>query len=486
MATWGNELAQMRENHERRRALSQRRIRAIYSEGKQTMPRFFLADPSLISVSGHCWSYLRSLGDPVKEAGFEPVVLGNRCVVPELQGHGGATPLFQIWCDDRFGSHARTAAVHARAIRDDLVQAAAQFDIDANDVVLLNSLRHWPLSGVVDWLEGLPARRRPFVALVLHFTAYPDPEGPSDSVEFYRRAFRRIETSPARDHLLLLADSQELIDEYQSINDRLHYAFAPIPHCDEPLAPDAAPDGIVRLGCLGEARENKGFHLLPYLVNRVLESECCERVQFHLHAFTPDPNGRFFQWIAPRLDRPGVTLYREMFDDEHYRQFLGRLDIVLLPYTRANYHAQTSGVFAEAMAQQKAIVCPRGTWMARQVVEFGAGASFVPDDVEDLAQQTLSVIENLPAIQASGEQRSRRWRTVHNPHRLLATIFEAADRAAAARSSRDMPRLAENAMQPRNAARYRDPRARSANVQRSQAMHDAASASRLSPARGRP
>ena len=80
---------------------------------------------------------------------------------------------------------------------------------------------------------------------------------------------------------------------------------------------------------------------------------------------------------------------------------------MILPYTLANYHSQTSGVFAEALAQKKAVVCPRGTWMARQTFAFEAGAVFAPDDVEDLAQQTLFVIGALPGFQAlAGETRS--------------------------------------------------------------------------------
>ncbi len=448
------------------------------------MPRFFLADPSLISASGHCWSYLRSLGTPVKEAGYEPVVLGNRRICADLQAQADATALFQHWCDDRLGSHVRTAALHRKAIRADLAQATRQFSIGPDDIVLLNSLRHWPLAGVVDWLEWLPSSRRPFVALVLHFTAYPDPHAASDSVDFYRDAFRRIETSPARDRLLLLADSQELIDEYRTINDRLHYELAPIPHSAGPLPQFEKSDGVVRLGCVGEARENKGFHLLPYLVHRVLDSAGCENVQFHLHAFTPDRQGPFFRRIEPRLNRPGVTLYPEMLDDEQYDQFLAQLDVVILPYTLANYHSQTSGVFAEALAQKKAVVCPRGTWMARQTFAFEAGAVFAPDDVEDLVQQTLFVIGALPGFQAlAGETRSPLGCAIHNPQRLLAPIFEAAGATTNPAHCRIEPVMSARLAPATNAARFASPSEINSVVCRHEAAADEAkNATRLASA----
>lgn len=397
------------------------------------MPRFFLADPSLSSYSGHCWSYLKSLISPVQAAGFEPLVLGNRRIEDGLHELADIVPVFQHWCDARYGTHDETLRIHESGIRSDLNRVAQTFRITRNDVMLLNTLRHWSLAGVVDWLESLSEDCRPFVILVLHFTAFPDPDAASDTLIYYKRAFERIQRSPASRRIMLMADSQELIDEYRDINSLLQYVLAPIPHARVRGSAAGRPDehGCVRVGYIGEARENKGFHLLPYLIRRIQKSPLGNKTAFHLHAFTHDQNSRYYRQVVSRLDAPRVTLYRNKLDDNQYQRFLDRLDVVVLPYTRVNYHAQTSGVLAEAIASGKTVVCPQGTWMARQVREFAAGVTFNPNDHEDLANQVVYAIESAREFHEGAGQRANSWVSFHNAERLVACILESRANTAA-------------------------------------------------------
>ncbi|HUY35696.1 MAG TPA: glycosyltransferase [Pirellulales bacterium] len=394
------------------------------------MSHFFLADPSLISVSGHCWSYLRSLIAPAQRLGYQTVLLGNRAVDPELRAAHDIKPLFQCSCDVRFGVHDETFVVHNRALRDDLDMATRWYNIGRRDVVFLNTLRHWALIGMVDWLESLPPERRPCVVLVMHFTAHPNPHLRSETLPYYKAGFDRIDRSPARDRIFLMADSQELVDEYRTINDRLSWVVAPIPH-GFPAAPVARGAGArLRLGSLGEARENKGFHLLPYLVRRVMASPEGRDVEFHLHVCFHDQKSPYYRQVRARLARLPVTMYPDKLDEEQYARLLGQMDVVLLPYTLENYHAHTSGILSEAMAMGKLLVVPKGTWMARQVTTFGSGVTFNPEDVDDLSRQVLHLISHHARFAAGAESRARHWREFHNPERLVRLVVEFIERQA--------------------------------------------------------
>lgn len=385
--------------------------------------RFFLAEPSLTSVSGHCWSYLRSLIEPVRHAGFEPVLLGHRNVDPRLARRENIVPIFERWCDERIGDHETTLAAHRRSIRADLTRISKRHRIGSQDFVLINTLRHWALAGVVDWLESMRPRSRPRVALVLHFTAQSDPNGSAEMRPFYEEAFVRIERSPSRDCIRLLADSEELIDEYRDINDRLDFHLAPIPHIPHLPDRDHEPASKLNVGYIGEARENKGFQLLPHVVRRA--SEHASAVHFHIHSFCHDPQSIFYRQAIAGLRGPHVTLYPEKLDDDEYTRFLDALDIVILPYTLHNYHSQTSGVFAEAMAMGKSVIVPRGSWMARQVNAYGGGATFNPGDPEDLARQVLSFVNDGLKCHGAAE-RAARWAQFHNPANLLNLLLSPA------------------------------------------------------------
>jgi glycosyltransferase involved in cell wall biosynthesis len=381
--------------------------------------RLFLADPSLIGHAGHCFDYLAALAPPARAGGYEPVYLGNRAAEPDLRAEHGVVPAFTHWCDARHGSPARTRRAHERALSRELLAVCGRYEVTADDVFLVNTLRHWALRGVADWLEALPAGQRPAAALVLHFTAFPNPARSDGTVEFYRDAFARIARSPARDRIRLLADSDALIDEYQALAPGLTFALAPIPHIRDVPEPDQA--ATIRVGSLGEARENKGFHLLPRLV-RGAAAAGLRGVEFHFQCFAHDPGSAFLRRALAGLRHPSVRLYPDPMPAAEYRRFLAALDVVVLPYTLDNYHAQTSGVFAEALGGGRFVVVPKGSWMARQVAEFGGGAAFNPGDAEDFAGVTLAALADRDRLRAGRAERVTRWRAAHNPERLLQLV----------------------------------------------------------------
>ena len=382
-------------------------------------PRLFLADPSLVGHSGHCFDYLAALADPARARGFEPVFLGNRAVAAELRDAHGVVPAFTHWCDARYGSAEQTRHTHERDLMRELLDVSRRFAVSANDAFLINTLRHWALRGVVDWLESLPAESRPTVALVLHFTAFPNPAESDGTADYYRTAFARIARSPARARIRLLADSDALVDEYRVFAPELTFTLAPIPHL-RGVKREQAP-GTFTVGYVGEARTNKGFHMLPRLVRRAAEA-AVRGVAFNIQSFAHNPNEAWLCRARAGLAHPSVTLFPNAMPADEYQRFVAALDLVVLPYTLENYHAQTSGVFAEAMGNGSLVVAPKGSWMARQLDEFGGGAAFNPGDAEDLARVTLRVIAERDRFRAGRAGRVSRWREFHNPERLLQLV----------------------------------------------------------------
>ncbi|MBM3979149.1 MAG: glycosyltransferase family 4 protein [Planctomycetes bacterium] len=383
-----------------------------------TQPRLFLADPSLIGHAGHCFDYLAALAPAARARGFDPIYLGNRTVTPELRAGHGVFPVFTHWCDARYGTTERTRRLHESDLARELIDVCRRFAVTADDVFLINTLRHWALRGVIDWLESCTEDRWPRAALVLHFTAFPNPATSDGTVEFYRQAFARLARSPARERVRLLADSDVLVDEFAALAPALRFDLAPIPHLREV---EDAPARAFRVGTVGEARENKGFHLLPRLVRRAAEADL-RGVEFHIHSFASDPTAVFLRRALAGLRHPTVRLYPDEMTAAEYQRFLASLDLVVLPYTLDNYHAQTSGVFAEAMGAGKLVVAPRGSWMARQLDEHGGGAAFAPGDAEDFARVTLDVIADRARLQEGRAARAARWREFHNPERFLELV----------------------------------------------------------------
>lgn len=385
------------------------------------MPRLFLCDPSLMGFSGHCYSYLSSLIPSANARGYQTVLVGHHVSDPRMVNECGMFPLFRNWCDARYGSPQETRRKHEAELREELKKLDEAYPLAADDVLLINTLRHWAIRGVVDWLETVPEVRRPRVVLILHFTAFPDPLHVDETVDLYREAFDRIAASPVKRRIGLFADAEELVAEYQAASPRLDFRVAPIPHTH---TGGVRPIGErIRVGYVGEARTNKGFDLLPHLVRTVVGDPALADVDFHIHTFIGNPRAEFYRKAMASLRHPRVVAYPDVMNEAEYGEFFASLDVVLIPYTPENYHSQTSGVLAEAMSYGKLTVVPKGTWMSRQVSKYGGGLAFNPQDGEDFTTVTCRLLSDARAMQHDAASRAAVWNDFHNPGRFLDLVL---------------------------------------------------------------
>ena len=330
--------------------------------------------------------------------GDQVILLGNVAVDRVIRDERSVAPCFRFWCDTRLETPEQTRQAHEQALRDDLLAMTREFQVDDSDVVVINTLRHWPMRGVVDWLEALPARRRPKTALILHFTAFPDQNRSEGWERFYHEAFDRIEKSVCRDKIVLMADSEQLISEYSLMNPGLHFRLAPVPHAKihgshgQTLARINAGEKL-RIGYVGEARVEQGLRP-PSAIARPRPGSRAHRLDRVAHPRllrrSLSPHFTVKHGAACAIPRYSCITIR--WTTGNTANFCARLDVIALPYTTENYHSQTSGVFAEAMASGKIVVVPKGTWLSTQLQRYGGGVAFNPVDCEDFAAETLRIV----------------------------------------------------------------------------------------------
>jgi glycosyltransferase involved in cell wall biosynthesis len=404
-----------------------------------------LADPTLKTYMGHSFEYARSLGEHAETLGQGVTTLASRHLSPDVGREIEAVPCFRFdlfhhfklpavcsllpagvrnWLSDEW-NYSR----HARWIRQDLEAVGRQLPMGPRSLVLFPTVGFNDIEPVVRWAERLPKERCPWIALVFHFTAYPDYSQPYHRAHYYTRALKYLERSCRRSRFRLFTDSDELADEYSDYT-RLPLRVLPIPHVEpvdnapEPQS-ERRPDYPVRLTYLGDARMNKGFHLLPQLFQQLEPEIRRGLVEGEIQA-----NVRFAdEWrarhAANRLARQkGIVLHDRELSSREYYALLDRADIVLLPYLLENYHSQTSGIFAEALALGKPVVVPRGTWMSRQLRQFGAWLTFLPGDRRSLYETCQSAIEDCRQLKAQAIERRDAWKRRHSPGTYLQLVMD--------------------------------------------------------------
>ncbi len=167
-------------------------------------------------------------------------------------------------------------------------------------------------------------------------------------------------------------DTDPLTEQYNRLGS-LRFATAPIPIAGA-IAPAPPRDASTALtiGYLGDARDEKGFGLLPALVDEFSgQGLAPAKVRFLVQANYNIPGGEPRSAAARlALEATGgdvVELAAGPFDPPSYKALVERMHVVLAPYDGVAYSARSSSVFLEAIMSGRPVICTEGTWMARLI-----------------------------------------------------------------------------------------------------------------------
>jgi glycosyltransferase involved in cell wall biosynthesis len=387
------------------------------------MSRIFLCDPSLINFSGHCLGYLNAIKKGLP-SDSETFLLGNKAYDRDLLKSQGVFPIFTHWIDHReYDDPVRNMQYHNKVMIRDLSNAHGKFNFISNDRILINSLRQWSLLGVLRWLETFKFTDAPVVILILHFSAFT---GISESNKawdrLYQEFFKALNISPMRGKVKLFADSDELAQEYSTQGAR-SIVVCPIPHI--PKIPEHDVGETLTVSYMGAARADKGFQYIQYLTKCAQYSKYkLPDVRFKIMAWSDNPKGSYYLWNIESLRKnPKVELYKEPLSQEDYEALLGETDIGMILYDKYIYSRQTSGILFEYIAAGAVILGSRGTWVARQVAQYGLGVLSMPNDAVSIGEAFLDILTNYSLYKKRQQKGRAELLQFHNPDNFTKTVF---------------------------------------------------------------
>jgi len=380
--------------------------------------RAWVIDPSLQSANGHHLTYVRAIVDQAARRGLETVVLTHRLIEDGLPVGAPVRPVFSMsaydstW-DGGDGSELRDVLFLNRLFASELASGAGRHEIGPADIVICPHLRQHQLVGLGDWLDGL---RRPLPPVLVAMMFGPE------FVPAHLRGSPAAGTGLAEDgyrvgfsHLLdVHAGGVQLLVETPSLANTFRRLGAwPVHECyiNSPIdglegigdVPAPPPGGRTRIVYVGEARTEKGFHLLPDIVRHVRAA--CPDVEFGIQLWGPltattlrAPSQAL---TAMAASDPGVELYRRSFDREECLKFQRSADLVLLPYDRDWYRERGSALFQESVAQGRPIVAARGSAQGDIVEAEGIGVVFEEFSAESIGRAVVGAVGDLPRLTAT-------------------------------------------------------------------------------------
>jgi hypothetical protein len=263
-----------------------------------------------------------------------------------------------------------------RTFQADTARLVREIGAREGDVLFLPTTSALELMGLAEMLKDRDPANGPSWHLLFRRDIYRGRETQYGAQDGQLNDLRQVMAVAARKigrhDVRFYTDTDELSAQHNRLGP-FQFHTLPIPHTHRPAAADG-PRRPLTLLYIGDARSEKGYHLIPNLVEDLWKDYIVTgRIRFRLQSNFNVPEGEPPIVIALQklellaAQAPGaIELHKEAMTSERYKQFLLSGDINLLLYDPANYYARSSGILVEALSTAMPVVVPAGTWLSRQ------------------------------------------------------------------------------------------------------------------------
>jgi glycosyltransferase involved in cell wall biosynthesis len=291
------------------------------------------------------------------------------------------------------------------------------------------------LYAVAQWTDGIPAGRRPAVAVMLRFLnhkmLYMQARAHADVIPMYYRYAARV-LARVQPRSFLCADTRELAEAYQKITglpvlelpNPMDVSSQPVPSAAR--AADDRPVVVYQ----GSTSSIRGFHYLPEIIERCAKLSPRPRFVVQVQSAEAVRTMSLGPTLAhlERLAGDDLRLVHGALKADDFQGMLAGADIVLLPYGPDFYGHGSSGVFTESASLAKVVVVPAGTMAARQGREYGLGVVAASKwTAPALADAVVDAVKRLPELRRQAAAAAPRFRRENCAEalwdKLLGAVF---------------------------------------------------------------
>ncbi len=399
--------------------------------------RLMYLDPGMQNDVGHHANYARAILNEATRRQIQVDLFGWHGVTAALQAELGAIPFFR-WYTYTVGYQNNPISGWLmnfeqgwRVLLEDLRKLPTP---SPDDIIFIPSL--WPswLMAVVQWISNIPADRRPTV--VGEFAsecglqpaprrdgppqyAVPDPRtDPRATLYHYAAA---LLDDDVRQRFTLCTFERAVSTLFQTLLD-VEIASLPWPIAGPTAIQSRANRRPITAAFLGFQRLDKGYALVPQIVQQLLRDRTCRKVGVRLliHNARPDECPEIHAAVRA-LVRPQVQLDESPVDGPRWQALLDKTDLMICPYDPKRYAAAHSGLTTECLANGIPMILPADTVLSAIAARFNVGTCFDQWTAASVSAATVKAIDRFDTLAERSYHAAGEWKKANGP----AAFFEA-------------------------------------------------------------
>jgi glycosyltransferase involved in cell wall biosynthesis len=391
-------------------------------------PRLVVADPSLVDARGHHFTLTQQVTRGAQLRGVDVVWLTHKDFAAPKSPEGVSIhPVFSATMYDRYRPEIKNNLPSDldRRLLEELEEGIMRSGLGAEDHIYFHTGFGDLYKAAHKYASSSSWRNKPYLHICTPYDLDTMPG--KDAGTVLLDIFNSMRTIEAVDKKIFFwAETPQLAVHYT-----LTYGFnvralpLPPPHKIKAEAGDRNSDAVTAL-YLGAAREEKGFLLLPEIVERLYEPlgragkirfviQCSPQIIGYL------PSIKAAIGKLSRYSSSYVRLIDTVLDEQDYHSYLVESDVVLLLYHKKNYRIRGSGIAVEAVCADKCILTHKGTFCASLITHGGGGAV---DDVGQAVATLADLVDKKNEYRQNAKLQGQQYRAVNSVESYVAKVMD--------------------------------------------------------------
>lgn len=373
-------------------------------------PRFAVIETDRMTTISHHTSVSGLFLEGARDLGFEPVfgvnrgASGDKVIGKTEIWAGFSEQVYSIGTADKFA--------------DELASFVAAVGLRPDDTVFMHSLAPQIVLGAARFIAANPATAPTFV--MRFFSTAEAMTGHGLSYTKILRSIGSVEAVSRRMHFF--CESKNLIEYYRARTDTLYpILFNPV-HPSAAVVRDSAwrdsnlgGEDTPILAFFGEAREEKGFDLVPGIIAKLVEADSMSRFHFLVQTGSNQNNDTAkisharSALAALKAKHPlRIRLFESVDTPEQFYFLMKHARGVIAPYSTVSYNIRGSGVTLEALQMGLDVFTWEDTDLYATFSETGRvfgvrqGQSFAEVIIEHYGRAAASKPAPLPSLMNLG------------------------------------------------------------------------------------
>lgn len=404
----------------------------------ENVPKLIIIDPSMKDYRGHHFELSKLIATEAVRHGFVVHILANTEYIGESFGPDTTIhKLFDFTIYDRYvgGRENGPGDTDAsdEAFADTLQEALTTCKASEADIILSHTTDASMFRSMLAYFRQFGAKALP-IHLATPFDEHVMP-GKSKHVTLGETLARLRQVASGK--VFLWAENTPLATHLSALwNMRVEPLILPAKPGSRAVPKYKGAGAPFLLSYLGAAREEKGFTLLPDLVEGVLAHPDCEHVRCFIQCspqiigYLP-PIKAALARLEP-LEGDRVSLCRKAMPSDEYAQVLDDSDGLLLLYDYEKYRVRGSAIAWDGVISGKILVTRTGTFPA-SILTHGGG--LVADNIDDWIEGIASLGRNWENQKAALEAQAEFFSQWASSERYLNRLSTRPKREAASQMS---------------------------------------------------